>query len=226
MPLVTPPETILELQERASSLCGKTLAQCARLLGVSVPTSQLEQKGWIGQLLEKLLGADAKNHQQPDFTKLGVELKTIPIGDSGRPSESTFVTTIQLDKISHESWQTSKVYQKLAHVLWVPIEDTKHVTLPNRLIGQPLLWQPSHDELQVLERDWLELVELITSGHLEQISGRIGDALHIRPKAANSLVLTKAYNHLGEKVKTLPRGFYLRGAFTHKILSTTASVLC
>ncbi len=215
---LSPPETISELQHRASGLAGKSLAQCARMLGESVPASQVAQKGWVGQLLEKLLGADAKNHQQPDFTKLGIELKTIPIGENGKPSESTFITTIQLDKICQETWLTSKVYQKLAHVLWLPIEDTKQLPLANRLVGQPVLWKPSPSDLSVLECDWLELVEIIASGCLDEISGRQGKALHIRPKAANSLVLTNAFDKEGNRVKTLPRGFYLRSAFTQQIL--------
>lgn len=218
MSVITPPLTIADLKQRTKRLTGKTLAQCAALMGETVPESQRAQKGWVGQLLEKMLGADAKNHQQPDFTKLGIELKTIPIGDYGRPTESTFITTIQLDKICHETWASSKVYEKLAHVLWVPIEDGSHIPLANRYIGQPFLWQPSEMEINQLKQDWLELVELISSGEIESISGRIGKALHIRPKAANSLVLTQTFDSEGLRIKTLPRGFYLRSSFTEQIL--------
>ncbi len=63
-------------------------------------------------------------------------------------------------------------------------------------------------------------MELIVLGNVEQITARHGEALHLRPKAANSRVLTEAYGASGKPIKTKPRGFYLRTQFTHKLLTT------
>ena len=63
-----------------------------------------------------------------------------------------------------------------------------------------------------------ELVEQIATGQVESITSRQGEALHIRPKAANGKVLTDALGPEGQRIKTRPRGFYLRKTFTHQIL--------
>ena len=47
-----------------------------------------QSKGWVGQLIETMLGTDAANRSEPDFVKLGIELKTIPIDRKGRPKET------------------------------------------------------------------------------------------------------------------------------------------
>ena len=56
-------------------------------------------------------------------------------------------------------------------------------------------------------------------GNVEAITARHGNALHIRPKAANGSVLTDALDEEGNRIKTRPRGFYLRKTFTQDILA-------
>ena len=55
-------------------------------------------------------------------------------------------------------------------------------------------------------------------GELEQISARMGTVLQIRPKAANSRVRCRSVGAAGEAIVTNPRGYYLRPAFTQRIL--------
>ncbi len=218
MQIITPPKTLTTLLSRAEQLSGKTIAQCALMAGTTVPCDHSRKKGWFGQVIERILGADASNHQCPDFTHLDIELKTLPINHNGRPSESTFVTSIQYERIAKETWETSAVFRKLNQVLWVPVEDSPKIPFSKRYVGSPFLWTPNPAELQTLKTDWLELTLMLSLGDVESISGRLGKALHIRPKAAHSKVLTTATGKDGKKIKTLPRGFYLRSTFTEAIL--------
>jgi DNA mismatch repair protein MutH len=206
------------LQERVAALAGLSLSQCAARIGLSVPSSQKRQKGWIGNLMEKALGADAKCLPIPDFSKLGIELKTLPIGKNGKPTESTFVSSIALKNIQKETWPTSTVFRKLSHVLWIPIEDDVNLPLSHRRIGQGFLWRPSKSQESLLEKDWNELSDLIVFGDFESITARLGEALQIRPKAATGTSLTKAFDDSGTLIQTLPRGFYLRSRFTASLL--------
>ena len=118
------------------------------------------------------------------------------------------------------TWEISHVRNKLSKVLWIPVEGEREIPLAERHVGSPLLWTPSEAEDEILKRDWEELMELIVLGNVEQITARHGEALHLRPKAANSRVLTEAYGASGKPIKTKPRGFYLRTQFTHNILTT------
>jgi len=208
------PKTTEELLERANAMTGRTIAE----LTEEVPEDFLSNKGWLGQLMELHLGTTAGNLSEPDFQALGIELKTIPVSRLGKPKESTFVCHIDLLNIAKQSWKTSDVFKKLNHVLWMPVEGEKDIPIPERKICAPILWQPTEEQEETLRGDWEELTDMIAMGQLEYITARHGDALQIRPKGANSKSLAMGVDEFGKKIKTLPRGFYLRAGFTGEIL--------
>lgn len=216
MPL--PPKTESELMQRAQSLVGHSFATLAAEANIAVPDNLKREKGWVGQLIEWHLGAESGSKAQPDFEHLGIELKTIPIGFSGKPLETTFVSVAPLTGVHGLTWETSHVKHKLAKVLWIPVEGEREIPLAERRVGRPLLWTPTAQEERQLKQDWEELMEFIVLGKVEQITAKHGEAMQLRPKAANSKVVTEAYSANGQPIKTLPRGFYLRTQFTAEIL--------
>lgn len=213
-----PPTTEAELFARAERLAGETLGAIANRLGVAAPTTLTRHKGWVGNLLERALGATAGSRAQPDFEALGVELKTLPVDAVGRPLESTFVCTIPLAQIGEVEWDASRVRRKLARVLWIPVEGTRSVEVPRRRVGAPLLWSPSVEELAALRFDWEELAGLIGRGGVDTITGHLGRCLQIRPKARDSRARRAGMDADGALMATLPRGFYLRATFTEAIV--------
>lgn len=208
------PSTEKELLQRAQTIEGMSLAQIAHMLTIAIPTSPLKRKGWIGQAIEMALGATAGSQAIPDFNHLGIELKTLPIKKNGKPAESTFVTSISLLTIQNEQWRTSQCYNKLKRILWIPVESDSMIPFHHRRIGQANLWSPNLKQEAVLEQDWIELSWLISSGRVAELSASMGEYLQVRPKCANKKSLCYGYNELGEKIQTLPRGFYLRSRFT------------
>lgn len=213
-----PPQSEAELMQRAAALAGHTLADVAARLGQKTPANFDHNKGWGGQLLEHWLGATAGSQAQPDFPDLGIELKTLPINGQGRPLESTYVCTVDLQPASG-GWQASVVWHKLRRVLWLPLVSERGAAPGARRIGAALLWSPSAEQEQILRQDWEELMDLISSGEVERISSRQGRYLQIRPKAANARALTRTSDASGDSIMTLPRGFYLRPALTRSILA-------
>ncbi|HIF9154096.1 TPA: DNA mismatch repair endonuclease MutH [Photobacterium damselae] len=207
-----------ELLQRAQELAGLTLGELAYQAGIVVPPDLRRDKGWVGQLLEWHLGASAGSKPVPDFSELGIELKTIPIGYNGKPLETTFVCVAPLIGVQGLSWQQSHIRHKLARVLWIPVEGERDLPLADRHVGSPLIWSPSAQEEAQLQQDWEELMDMIVLGQVEQITARHGEVLQLRPKAANSKALTEAYGANGQPIKTLPRGFYLKTNFTAAIL--------
>lgn len=219
LPLKTPtPKTESELLARCAFIEGMTFAQLSAHLEAHIPTYAHQRKGWIGQLLELALGTDAGNQAKPDFQDLGIELKTLPIGRSGRPTESTYVTSIPLLTIHQQQWNSSQCYAKLKRVLWLPIEGDTTIPYQQRRVGRGFIWSPDHEEETVLANDWNYLTTQISTGYLESLDASSGDYLQIRPKAANGKSLCYCFDSEGNKVKTLPRGFYLRSSFTALIL--------
>lgn len=216
---IAPPADEAQLLDRARALAGYSLGELAAHAGLQMPADLKRDKGWIGVLLERYLGASAGSKPEQDFAAIGVELKTIPVDERGWPLETTFVCVAPLTGNSGVTWETSHVRYKLARVLWVPVEGLRQIPLARRRIGTPLLWSPDHLEEQQLRQDWEELMDLIVLGRVERISARHGDVLQLRPKAANSRALTAAIGEFGQPIMTLPRGFYLKKNFTGALLA-------
>lgn len=212
------PENENELIVRAQALAGFTLGQIARQQHIQVPANLNKEKGWIGLLFEQVLGASAGSKPIPDFPHLGVELKSLPIDRNGKPLETTFVCVAPLTGLVGATWQNSHIKNKLNKVLWVPVISEREIPVADRIVGTPFLWSPSPKEEQLLSQDWQELTDMIVLGEVENIHGKHGQVLQLRPKAANSQAKTKAYNKNGKPFMTLPRGFYLKTAFTHQLI--------
>lgn len=214
-----PPKTEQELLERCHAIAGLTVAELASQLNVPVPVDLKSHKGWLGELVELALGANAGSTSRPDFVELDIELKTLPVDPQGRVMESTWVCSVPLQQASGVQWQDSCVYHKLRHVLWLPVEADPAIPLAGRHIGTALLWQASIDSLEQLRADWEELMEYVALGRLEELSARHGELLQIRPKAAHARILGETTGMDGQPAQTLPRGFYLRSGFTNGILN-------
>lgn len=212
------PKTIEELMQRANSLAGLTLGQVADSHGFTTPADLKRDKGWVGQLIEYELGALAGSRPEQDFLHLGVELKTIPIDDKGKPLETTYVTVAPLVDIQGLTWEKSIVYHKLQTVLWVPVQGNRNIPVAQRQIGTPILWSPAPDELALLQQDWEEIMEFIAMGQVQELTARHGEVLQLRPKGANSRSVTQSIGKDGAKRLTNPRGFYLKIPFTQSIL--------
>jgi len=209
-----PPTSESELFERCQAIEGLSLAQLATKLDLHIPDNPAQRKGWAGQAIELALGANAGCRSEPDFVNLGIELKTLPINHLGKPAESTFVTTIPLLTVHTQVWQTSQCFAKLRRVLWVAIEGDTQIPFMHRRIGRGQLWSPSPEEEAVLANDWHELTFMIGTGMLAEIDATMGQYLQVRPKGANAKSLCYGFDEAGNKIMTLPRGFYLRSSFT------------
>jgi DNA mismatch repair protein MutH len=211
------PLSLRELEIRAEALAGRSVAEVARALDVSLPHEPKRAKGFVGMLVEQALGADPKAGEDPDFPELGVELKTVPIDKNGAPAESTFVCSIAMAHADQEEWTSSRLRQRLQHVLWVPVEAAKVSELPLRRIGRPVLWRPDVEQERLLESDWQDLMGAIGAGRGGTLTAREGVVLQVRPKAARADERTLGPGPDGPQ-QTLPLGFYLRQSFTAALL--------
>ena len=217
------PNSEQELSQRAQLAAGYTFGEIAQYLNIPMPNNLNKQKGWVGNLIETFLGANAGSKAEQDFANLGIELKTIPVDKHGKPLETTFVSVTPLMANHGVIWETSHVRYKLAKVLWIPIEGERAIPLADRKVGKPIMWTPTKEQEQQLKQDWEELMDMIALGHVEKITARYGTYLQIRPKAANGQALTEAIGENGDIILTRPRGFYLKKTFTMQILNTVVT---
>ncbi len=217
-PAAEPPRSEAELLARAELIAGESIRRLAEKLGVPVPPDLSRHKGWVGNLVERALGASAGSRPMPDFEALGVELKTLPVDRAGYPCETTFVCTIAPTELCDVEWEASHVRRKLSRVLWLPVEGERELELGARRFGTPLLWSPSSEELAALRFDWEELAGLVARLGADAIGGHHGQVLQIRPKARDASARRRGFDVNGATADAMPRGFYLRRTFTGEIL--------
>jgi DNA mismatch repair protein MutH len=202
----------------ANYIAGLTVGQLASLLGFEVPPDLRRAKGFVGGLVERALGATAASRAEPDFPELGVELKTLPVDAAGHCLESTFVCTAEVGDSADVEWEGSRLWKKIRHVLWVPVEGTRSLPVAERRIGAPFFWQPGGDEEAGLRADWELLVSLMARGQFDSLSAHLGRHLQLRPKAARGSSRRRAFDEDGARSLEQPKGFYLRARFTEGLL--------
>ncbi len=196
------PKDIQELLKRADFITGMTVKELAEKLGAPIPSSPLYAKGFIGQIVEVALGADAGSHPMQDFPELDIELKTIPINYSGLPKETTHVCLLH-QKIG-QTFENSNFWNKIKRVLWVPVEGNVDVPLQNRHIGQGFLWEIDEKQKENLKSDWQEIMDALSEGNKPSEISRLGKFMQIRPSGKQG----------NEKIYS----YYLRKNFTQDIL--------
>ncbi len=218
MPRQPPPCSCAELQLRARALEGVDVGSLAAALGEPLPQSPQRAKGFVGQLAELALGADADAYDRPDFVALGVELKSIPVDAQGRPRESTFCCSIRMAAAPSATWEGSRLKRRLACVLWLPVVTTKEQSLAARRFGRARLWRPSAATWALLRADWEQLMGMLGAGQGGLLTAHKGELLQVRPKAANARQRTLGQDGDGPAA-VAPMGFYLRPSFTAAILA-------
>jgi DNA mismatch repair protein MutH len=214
------PETLEALLAHARALVGVELSELADQLGLPVPPGALRTKGWSGQIIEHELGVETGGTRGPDFAALGIELKTVPVDDSGLPLESTAVCQIDPIAIAGDSWESSYVRKKLARVLFVALEvPPGRGSVGLRRVVSAGLWSPDAAQEAVLRDDFTLFVrEYFRRGRVDEITGHLGVAMQVRPKGKNAADLRDGYDTQGRPTRVGKCGFYLRPSFVAAIL--------
>lgn len=207
----------------AKLISGYTIFEIASKLNFNLPKN-INNKGYIGNIIEKFFGINSGNKPIQDFNLIGIELKTIPINKKNYPLEPTFICTAPLIGNNGIIWKTSYIRYKLMRILWIPIKINRLISLKEYVIGDPFLWSPNLIEEKKIKKDWEEIMNIIVLGQIEKLNSKYGELLQIKIKAKNSKSLTQGVGEHGQPIFTSPRGFYLRKSFTKLLLSKNITI--
>lgn len=202
----------------AMSIYGYTIYDLARKFNFVIPKN-IENKGYIGQIIEKIFGVYVANQAVSDFYNLGIELKTIPINKERKSLESTFICATSFIGINGVIWETSYLYYKLKRILWIPIKINNAKSLKEYIIDLPFLWSPNFKEEKIIKQDWEDIMYFITFGKIEKLNSKYGEILQVKKKSNNKSSLTQGIGEYGQKIFISPRSFYLRKNFTNKLIN-------
>lgn len=214
----TPPKDFETLIERLNNIVGKKLDELSKQACVNLPNDPVHAKGFVGELVELLLGASAESLPIPDFPELGLELKTLPLDENFKPLESTFICYAPLTDVRNVRFEETALYKKITRMLFVFTIAPRDLPMNERTIAGYSFWNPNAEQLATIKNDYNELMELVSLGRINEINAKLGTIIQMRPKAANGKVLTDCIGPDGTIIKTRPRGFYMRRIFTTELI--------
>lgn len=203
----------------AQGLCGYSVKEVSEALSEPIPKYLKKNKGFIGILLEKILGSNTTNNKScVDFPSLGIELKSIPINELGYPLEDTCICTVPLTQNTGLMWENSYLYQKIKKILWIAVQGSKKILLQDRLFKKAFIWSPSKYETKIVKSDWEILMDKIVLGEFKKISSTDSNVLYIKNKHRNKFSRIKFTDELGNLQLIKPKAFYFKKRFTKILL--------
>lgn len=200
--------------EKIKKFLGKTLEQIRDESSTHLEIKEVQRanKGWLGIILELVLGKTPDNKQLPDLED-GTEIKKVSIvkGVKGyRVKETLQVTMINPNSPLEPEFTKSHLYTKTRKILLIPTLYAGKGNHEKEILLPPVLWQPDENFDGRLKKDY-ELVAGIVldpSKGFKSLSGKLGDVVQPRTKGAKNS-FTRAFYLRTQSVKEMLGDNYL-----------------
>ncbi|WP_415397395.1 MutH/Sau3AI family endonuclease [Sulfurimonas sp. CS5] len=187
---------------------------------------KIKDKGAVGKIIEKhWFNIEPNNSPQPDFDKVGVELKIIPLIKQKTKvavKERTKVCSIDYKKLVSESWDNSHAKEKLNKILFIYCLYDKE-NIQNSQIKKIDLWELSQGNNEfIIKGDWLTVQKKVNNGYAHELSesqckvlaaSRSGSGGKDKNGRLKDLVLQPIQTYNKEALK---RSFSLKQSFTNQ----------
>ena len=176
--------TLPEIRTASNSLIGKTLGDIGSKLN-GVDSTKI--KGKPGEILERYFGMDNDAKEDPDFRRIGIELKCKPLkvsyGKYFYPKEPLSIGMINYEEVTDtEDWKKIEKLQKkfLNLMIFWFVHDKENLDQSEFIWWQ--IWSPSRELDEKIQKEYEEIRRQILEGeHLSQT--RAGnDILQTCPK--------------------------------------------
>jgi len=209
----------------AQGLVGKTIEDIIFITEKKVNVN-IKNKGMIGQFIEEYwFGQKPNSSPLPDFEKVGIELKVIPLIQQTKKiavKERTKVCSIDYKKLIDESWDTSHAKLKLNKILFIYYLYESKNLLQSKVMKIDL-WELNEGNNEIIIRqDWLGVKQNIVDGYAHLLSERQSKVLAAsragsggKDKNGEAKDLVIQPNQIHEK-KALKRAFSLKSSFTNQ----------
>ena len=133
-------------------------------------------KGGLGNLLECVyFGYNINSNQKPDFSKVGLELKSSPyeLNKNGllRAGERLSITMVPQDRPIETDFFKSDVWHKISKILLIYyLRDRSKQSRLEYRIDYSYLYQPPSNDLKIIMDDFDKIVGKIIAGRAHEIS--------------------------------------------------------
>lgn len=166
---ITDEQSIIEY---ASKLVGHSLRE---VTNIDILTDHKIRRGAFGNAVEEFyFKYPINNDSNPDFAKVGLELKTTCMMENKKgdlsAKERLVITMIDYNKVVNETFETSHFLKKSSNNLLMAY---KYKEGDNPIDYKVILadkWNIPIEDLPQIKEDWERVVAKIKSGHAEDIS--------------------------------------------------------
>jgi len=173
--------------EHALLLTGNSLAD---LVELPPETLSKRSRGRLGNLVETYhFGIKQNSEQEPDFPKVGLELKVTGVVPAShrlprlhqngyQAKERLVLTMIDYDSLAKDTWESSKLLKKSGFILIMFYEYESAETDNRRKFPlEPLLFRIPSEDLPIIKRDWETIQAKVKAGKAHEISE--GDTFYL-----------------------------------------------
>ena len=215
----------------AKQLIGKSISD---IVGNSTENINIKNKGIIGTIIEEYYFKIKQNSSpEPDFEKVGIELKIIPLvqlKDKIAIKERTKICSINYLTLAQEEWEFSHAKKKLEKILFIYyLYDKKN--LQNSTVKKVELWELNSDKSSIIIKDdWLSTRQKVIDGYAHKLSEKYFKILSPARSGSGGLEKNGNQNDLvlqpnqRFEQKALKRAFSLKQSFTNQLWRELNSV--
>lgn len=219
MPLPYNSADAAAIDSYTEKLIGKTLRQTTTVTDADTRKG----RGDLGRLVEKFFyEISPENTHMPDFAEAGVELKVTGLKKlkSGTlaPKERLVLSMINYHAVVEETFHDSYLLNKIRVMLIVFYLYSSDVSVIDMRFLAKRLWQLPEDDLSLIMKDWLTIVDKIKAGKAHELSE--GDTLYLGActKSSNS---SKRTSQPFSDEPAKPRAFALKSSYVRAIMEET-----
>lgn len=180
------------------------------------------KKGASGLIVENLLGLKNNSSPKADLEELKVEIKVLPIFlKSCKAKEPTQIKMINFLEVAQETWETSKIRDKIETILWIVYgvpknpETKKNESQDKYVLLDWFIDVPDGCKQDIFKKDWELIHNFIVAGRGDELSCSMGEYIEPKTKGRNNKDTTPAPDGRGGIVKVRRRAFYFKKNYTN-----------
>lgn len=180
------------------------------------------KKGASGLIIENLLGLKNNNSPLADLKDLKVEIKVLPLMlHNLKVKEPTQIKMINFLEIAKETWETSKLRDKIETIFWIVYgvprdsKTKKNLSQDNYILLDWFIDVPNDEKQLIFKKDWELIQKYIVEGKGDKLSCSMGEYIEPKTKGKNNKDLTSAPDGTGGIIQVRRRAFYFKKNYTN-----------
>lgn len=189
------------------------------------------KKGASGLIIENLFGLTNNSSPKADLEELGVEIKVLPLQlHNLKVKEPTQIKMINFLEVAKETWENSKVRDKIETIFWVVYgvprdpKTRKNLSQDNYVLIDWFIDVPDKTKEKIFKKDWELIQEYIIRGDGDKLSCSMGEYIEPKTKGKNNKDVTPAPDGKGGVIKVRRRAFYFKKNYTNNNVITEIDI--